>query len=200
VRAIAVQRSLPWERFGLLAIIALATILEFWHLDQLGTSNSFYAAAVLSITQNLHAFLFNSLDYVGFVTIDKPPLGFWIQALSAKVLGFSGFSILLPEALATIGSVALLYHLVKRAFGGVAGLLAALMLALVPIPRGDHHFELCREHHCVFSSTGHVVGRLDWQRSHSDGGPVRHCRQLRSTPVRPRRRRWRRWRWSAKLW
>jgi 4-amino-4-deoxy-L-arabinose transferase-like glycosyltransferase len=85
------------------------------------------------MTQNLHAFLFNSLDSVGFVTIDKPPVGFWIQTISAKLLGFSGFSILLPEALATIGSVALLYHLVKRAFGGVAGLLAALALALVPI-------------------------------------------------------------------
>src|SRR5262249_1963150 len=66
-------------------------------------------------------------------TIDKPPLGFWIQALSARLLGFSGFSILLPEALATTGSVALLAYLVKRAFGSAAGLLAALMLALVPI-------------------------------------------------------------------
>jgi 4-amino-4-deoxy-L-arabinose transferase-like glycosyltransferase len=128
-----VQRTLPWERLGLLAIIVLAAILQFWHLDQLGTSNSFYAAAVLSMTQNLHAFLFNSLDSIGFVTIDKPPLGFWVQAVSARLLGFSGFSILLPEAVATIGSVALLYHLVKRAFGSVAGLLAALMLALVPI-------------------------------------------------------------------
>jgi 4-amino-4-deoxy-L-arabinose transferase-like glycosyltransferase len=111
----------------------VSAVLEFWHLDQLGTSNSFYAAAVLSMTQNLHAFFFNSLDSVGFVTIDKPPLGFWIQAASSKVLGFSGFSILLPEALASVASVALLYHLIKRAFGGVAGLLAALMLALVPI-------------------------------------------------------------------
>src|SRR5205823_1790038 len=31
------------------------------------------------------------------------------------------------------GSVALLYHLVKRAFGPVAGLLAGLMLALMPV-------------------------------------------------------------------
>ena len=43
---------------------------------------------------------------------------------------------MLPEALATVGSVALLYHLVNRAFGGGAGLLAALMLALVPISVG----------------------------------------------------------------
>jgi 4-amino-4-deoxy-L-arabinose transferase-like glycosyltransferase len=111
----------------------LSAVLEFWHLDQLGTSNAFYAAAVMSMTQNLHAFFFNSLDSVGFVTIDKPPLGFWIQAVSARLLGFSGFSILLPEALATVGSVALLYYVVKRAFGSAAGLLAGLMSALVPI-------------------------------------------------------------------
>jgi 4-amino-4-deoxy-L-arabinose transferase-like glycosyltransferase len=123
----------PWERIGLAAIALLAAVLEFWHLNQLGTPNTFYAAAVLSMTQNLHAFLFNSLDSVGFVTIDKPPLGFWIQAISARLIGFSGFSILLPEALATIGTVVLAYVLVKRAFGGVAGLLAALMLALVPV-------------------------------------------------------------------
>jgi 4-amino-4-deoxy-L-arabinose transferase-like glycosyltransferase len=113
--------------------VFLAAVLEFWRLNQLGTPNTFYAAAVLSMTQNLHAFFFNSLDSVGFVTIDKPPLGFWIQAISARLLGFSGVSILLPEALATLGSVVLIYLLVKRAFGGVAGLLAALMLALVPV-------------------------------------------------------------------
>src|SRR5438067_2293203 len=94
-------RGWPWERVGLTAILALSAVLEFWHLDQLGAENTFYAAAVLSMTQNWHAFLFNSLDSIGFVTIDKPPLGFWIQVLSARLLGFSGFSILLPEALAT---------------------------------------------------------------------------------------------------
>lgn len=127
------RRAWSWERIGLIAIAVLAAVLELWHLDRSGIPNTFYGAAVLSMTQNLHAFFFNSLDSVGFVTIDKPPLGFWIQAISARLLGFSAVSILLPEALATVGSVVLAYVLVKRAFGGVAGLLAALMLALVPI-------------------------------------------------------------------
>ena len=65
--------------------------------------------------------------------MDKPPLGFWIQAASAYLFGFQGWSILLPEALAGVLSVALLYHLVGRSFGPVAGLLAALALALTPI-------------------------------------------------------------------
>jgi 4-amino-4-deoxy-L-arabinose transferase-like glycosyltransferase len=90
-----------WERLSICAIMALSAVLQLWRLDQLGTSNSFYAAAVMSMMQNWHAFFFNSLDSVGFVTIDKPPFGFWIQALSAKLLGFSGFSILLPDLQAT---------------------------------------------------------------------------------------------------
>jgi 4-amino-4-deoxy-L-arabinose transferase-like glycosyltransferase len=60
-------------------------------------------------------------------------LGFWIQAASAYIFGFHGWSLLLPQALAGVLCVALLYHLVARSFGPVAGLLAALALALSPI-------------------------------------------------------------------
>src|SRR6185437_15502319 len=52
---------------------------------------------------------------------------------SAAVFGFRGFSLFLPQALAGVLSVALLYHLVQRSFGRSAGLLAALTLALTPI-------------------------------------------------------------------
>jgi 4-amino-4-deoxy-L-arabinose transferase-like glycosyltransferase len=83
--------------------------------------------------QSWHNFFFVAFDPGGFVTIDKPPLGFWFQAISAKILGYSGFSLLLPEALAGIGSVAMLYILVRRVFGAPAGLLAALFMALTPV-------------------------------------------------------------------
>src|SRR5205814_6425571 len=74
-----------------------------------------------------------SFDPGGFVTIDKPPLGFWLQVASAKIFGFTPFSIFLPQALAGVLSVLLLYYLVRRHFGVVAGLLAALALAISPI-------------------------------------------------------------------
>jgi 4-amino-4-deoxy-L-arabinose transferase-like glycosyltransferase len=83
--------------------------------------------------QNWHAFFFNSLDSASFVTIDKPPLGFWLQAASAKLFGYSGVALMLPQALAGVCSVWLLYHLVSRVFGKPAGLLAALALAITPI-------------------------------------------------------------------
>jgi len=85
------------------------------------------------MTMNLRNFFFVSFDPSGFVTIDKPPLGFWIQAIFAKIFGFSGWSILLPEALAGVISVYLIYYLVKRSFGAVAGLISALCLAVTPV-------------------------------------------------------------------
>jgi 4-amino-4-deoxy-L-arabinose transferase-like glycosyltransferase len=60
-------------------------------------------------------------------------LAFWIQAASTKLFGFHGWSLLLPQAVAGVLSVGLVYHLVRRSFGPVAGLLAALTLALTPI-------------------------------------------------------------------
>src|SRR5437660_8255100 len=82
---------------------------------------------------NWHNFFFASYDPGGFVSIDKPPVGFWLGVASAKLFGFNAVSILLPQALAGVLSVLLLYYLVRRHFGVVAGLLAALALALSPI-------------------------------------------------------------------
>ena len=118
-----------WERAGLALVLLVAGVLDFWQLNRVGYGNTYYAAAVKSMLQSWHNFFFNAFDPGGFVTIDKPPLGFWLQVASAKVFGFSGLSLMLPQALAGVLSVAVLYRLVSRTFGTVAGLLAALALA-----------------------------------------------------------------------
>jgi 4-amino-4-deoxy-L-arabinose transferase-like glycosyltransferase len=107
--------------------------MNFYQLGQNGYANTYYAAAIRSMLDSWHNFFFVSFDPGGFVTVDKPPLGFWLQAASAKIFGFSPFSIFLPQALAGVLSVLLLYILVKRHFGVTAGLLAALALAISPI-------------------------------------------------------------------
>jgi 4-amino-4-deoxy-L-arabinose transferase-like glycosyltransferase len=122
-----------WHRIALAGIILLAAALNLFRLDRLGYANAYYAAGVRSMLTSWRNFFFVSFDPGGFVSIDKPPLGFWIQAASAKAFGFSGLSLLAPEALAGVASVALLYWLVRRVFGPVAGLLAALALALTPV-------------------------------------------------------------------
>lgn len=107
--------------------------MHFYHLDQEGYGNLYYAATVRSMLTSWHNFFFASFDPGGFVAVDKPPLGFWVQCLSVLVFGFNGLSLHLPQAAAGVLSVALLFFLVRRSFGTAAGLLAALILALTPI-------------------------------------------------------------------
>ena len=114
-------------------MLVLSAFLNGWGLWNLGYGNAYYAAAVRSMLGSWHNLVYASFDSGGFVSIDKPPLGFWLQALSAKVFGFGGVALMLPEAAAGVASVALLYHLVARVWGRGAGLAAAVMLALSPI-------------------------------------------------------------------
>jgi 4-amino-4-deoxy-L-arabinose transferase-like glycosyltransferase len=122
-----------WRRVSLGAIMLVSIFMNFYQPGQNGYANTYYAAAIRSMLDSWYNFFFVSFDPGGFVTVDKPPLGFWLQAASAKIFGFSPFSIFLPQALAGVLSVLLLYILVKRHFGVTAGLLAALALAISPI-------------------------------------------------------------------
>src|SRR5215208_2121849 len=126
------QGKVPWHLLLLSALLALSAFLNLSWLTSEGYANVYYAATVKNMLASWHNFFFASFD-AGFVSVDKPPLGFWIQAASAKLLGFHGWSLLLPQALAGVLCVGLLYHLVRRVFGPTAGLLAALTLALTPI-------------------------------------------------------------------
>jgi 4-amino-4-deoxy-L-arabinose transferase-like glycosyltransferase len=111
----------------------VAAALYTWNLAANGYGNDYYSAAVLSATQSWKAFFFGSIDSVGAITVDKPPLALWVQALSARVFGFSSWSILLPQAAAGVASVLVLHHLVRRWAGDVAAHLAAVALAVTPV-------------------------------------------------------------------
>jgi 4-amino-4-deoxy-L-arabinose transferase-like glycosyltransferase len=117
----------------LLGLIALTGVLNLWALARNGWANEYYAAAVRSMSGSWHDFLFASLDKSGVMTVDKPPLALWVQALSVRVFGYHSLSILVPQALMGVASVALVYDLVRRRFGRVGGFVAGLTLALTPI-------------------------------------------------------------------
>jgi 4-amino-4-deoxy-L-arabinose transferase-like glycosyltransferase len=114
-------------------VLVVAAALRLWRLDQNGFDNEYYAAAVRSMMGGWHTFFYNSFDPAGFVSVDKPPLALWIQVASVKVFGFSALAILLPQVLEGLAAVAVLMYLVGRRFGGAAGALAGLFLALTPI-------------------------------------------------------------------
>ena len=121
-----------WNGLALAAILLLSAFLNLYGLTSEGHPNSYYSAAVKNMLTSWSNFFFASFD-AGFVSVDKPPLGLWIQAASAYLFGFNGVTLVLPQAIASVLSVALLYHLVRRTFGPVAGLLSALALAVTPI-------------------------------------------------------------------
>jgi 4-amino-4-deoxy-L-arabinose transferase-like glycosyltransferase len=125
-------QSLGWHGPALAAILALSAFLNLYGLAGEGYANLYYSAAVKNMLTSPYNFFFVSFD-AGFVSVDKPPLGLWIQAASAYLFGFSGLSLLLPQAIAGVLCVALIYHLARWTFGPLAGLLAALVLALTPI-------------------------------------------------------------------
>jgi 4-amino-4-deoxy-L-arabinose transferase-like glycosyltransferase len=115
------------------AIIALAAALRFYNISAIGDANTYYTAAVKSMLQSWHNFFFVAAEPGGSVTVDKPPLGLWIQAASALIFGVNGFAVVLPQIVAGILSVPLLYWLVKRYFGPAAGLIAAFAQAVAPV-------------------------------------------------------------------
>jgi 4-amino-4-deoxy-L-arabinose transferase-like glycosyltransferase len=129
LRAIAAR--LPRAEFG--ALIALAAVLNLWALGRNGWANDYYSAAVRSMSSSWHNFLYASADASGVMSVDKPPLALWIQSLSVRVFGYHPLSVLVPQALMGVASVALVYDLVRRRFGRLGGFVAGLALALTPI-------------------------------------------------------------------
>jgi 4-amino-4-deoxy-L-arabinose transferase-like glycosyltransferase len=113
--------------------MVVAGLLNLWGLSINGWANTYYSAAVRSMTTSWHNFLFASLDRSGLMTVDKPPLALWVQALSARIFGFAPPSVLIPQALMGVAATALIYDLTRRRFGRLAGVAAGLALATTPV-------------------------------------------------------------------
>ena len=127
---LASRRRIEWAAFA--AVLLVAAVLRLMRLDDNGVGTAYYAAGVRSMLQGAWLFFYNAFDPAGFISLDKPPIAFWIQTVFAAILGYSGWSIHLPQALAGVASVALLYRLV-RPVGAPAAIIAALLLAIMPI-------------------------------------------------------------------
>ena len=125
------RRALPVPELALLLLIS--GVLNLWALSRNGWANEYYSAAVRSMSSSWHNFLYGSFDPSGLMTVDKPPLALWVQALSARIFGFHPLSILAPQALMGVATVALVYDLTRRMWGRAAGFVAGLVLAVTPI-------------------------------------------------------------------
>ena len=121
------------EWLAIAVIMVISGMLLLLRLDQQGWGNPYYTATVRSMLSDPRLWFFGSFDPAGWVTVDKPPMGFWVQSLSVALLGYSGIAVILPQALATIASVIVLWQVVRDRFGPVAGVTSALVFTLTPI-------------------------------------------------------------------
>lgn len=129
-------KQLRWD-WWLVAILTLAAFLYGWNIWEAGSANSYYTAAVTSMVQSWHNFWYGAFDPAGFITVDKPPVALWFMAISAKIFGVQGWAIVLPSVLFGIGSVGLIYAMVRPTFGAWPARFAALIMTLTPIVVAD---------------------------------------------------------------
>ena len=116
-----------------LVIMTFSFGLHMYNIEAIGDANAYYTAAVKSMLQSWSNFFFVAAEPGGSVTVDKPPLGLWIEAVFAYFLGVSGFSVSLPNILAGVFGIPLLYAMVKKYMGELAGLIAAFVMAITPV-------------------------------------------------------------------
>lgn len=118
------------ERFGLLAIIILATALRLYRLEDQSIWNDEFA-----ITAQLPApDLATNFQLIQIIVPEHAisPLYYALQYYWAHYVGISLPVLrLLPITFSVLG-VLMLYHIGRYLFGGVAGLVAALCMAMSP--------------------------------------------------------------------
>ncbi|WP_108987155.1 ArnT family glycosyltransferase [Streptomyces coelicoflavus] len=122
-----------WVRPAFLGLLLATAVLYLYNLSASGYANSFYSAAVQAGSQSWKAFFFGSLDAGNAITVDKPPAALWPMAMAVRMFGLSSWSVLVPEVLMGVATVAVVYAAVRRRFGPAAGLIAGAVLALTPV-------------------------------------------------------------------
>ncbi len=121
-----------WVLPAHIGVLVLAAFVYVFNLTVSGYANTFYSMAAQAGAQDWAAWLWGSLDSSNFITVDKPPLATMALGLSVRVFGLSSWSILLPEALFGVATIAVLYAIVRRYAGPVAATIAALVATLTP--------------------------------------------------------------------
>ncbi|WP_217546053.1 glycosyltransferase family 39 protein [Streptomyces sp. GbtcB6] len=122
-----------WARPAFLGLLLVTAVLYFYNLSVNGYSNSFYSAAVQAGTKSWKAMFFGSLDAGNAITVDKPSAFMWPMEIAARIFGLNSWTILGPEVLMGVGTVAVVYASVRRRFSPAAGLIAGAVLALTPV-------------------------------------------------------------------
>jgi len=121
-----------WVLPAHIGVLALAAFVYVFNLSVSGYANTFYSMAAQAAASDWSAWFWGALDPSSFITVDKPPLATMAMGLSVRLFGLSSWSILLPEALFGVATIAVLYAIVRRMAGPAAATIAALVATLTP--------------------------------------------------------------------
>jgi 4-amino-4-deoxy-L-arabinose transferase-like glycosyltransferase len=155
----------PWARPALLALTVITAAVYGWGL-RLEQLHNFYLPAVKSMSVSWRAWLYGGYDPAASITLDKLPGAFQVQALSARIFGFSSWSVLLPQVIEAAVAILVLYGTVRRWLGVGAGLLAAAAFATMPILAALSHSQIAD----TLLTLLLVLAAYAWQRALTDGG------------------------------
>ena len=126
-------RQRNWTPPALVGLLVATAVCWLIGLSRSGWANAFYAAAVQAGSQSWKAALFGSSDPANSITVDKPPASLWPMEISVRLFGLNSWSMLVPQVLLGVATVAVLYMTVTRTFGPAPGLLAGGLLAVTPV-------------------------------------------------------------------
>ncbi len=128
----ASSSSLPIA-YDVAAILALSVTVFFFHLGSYGLWEPDEGRYAEIAREMLHggSKIIPHLNYV--VYVEKPPLLYWLTAISFSVFGLTEFAARLPVAISALVGVFATYIFTLRTFGRRHALLAGAILATTPL-------------------------------------------------------------------
>lgn len=136
-----------WLELLIPGVVALTTGAMFVFSPRWAGDTAYYQAISLKAAREGHWW---TLQEANIPYFNKPPLGFWLHAATARVCGESDFAARVPELVCFALVCVLIGAMTRRWAGRVAGLAAGVMMALtwewfarVGNFRLDFHHTLC---------------------------------------------------------
>lgn len=121
-----------WERPAFVGLLVGTALLYMWGLNHADWANSYYSAAAYAGSRSWKAWFFGAADPAASLTVDKPPASLWLPGLSVRMFGLNMWSLLVPQALMGVGTVALVWTTVRRWASAPAALITGVVMATAP--------------------------------------------------------------------